>query len=236
MPLRLRYVEGVSPAKWLRAWSERRADLPLEALRVDESEQAVGLETGDVDLAFVRLPVDTDGLNMVPLWEETAVAALPKDHALAEAETLALADLESEPLAPVQPQASMTMELVASGTGYAILPHGIARLHHHKDVVAIPLSDAPTTRIALVWRTERDDEDIQEFVAIVRGRTARSSRGADDEPGAPTATSTKTATAGKSSNTAKATRAAKRASAKQTTAKQAAARQASRARSRRRGR
>lgn len=234
MPLRLRYVEGVSPAKWLRAWSERRADLQLEALRVDESEQAGGLETGDVDVAFVRLPVDTDGLNVVPLWEETAVAALPNDHALADAESLALADLEGEPLAPAQPRASMTMELVAAGTGYAILPHGVARLHHRKDVVAIPLSDAPATRIALVWRTERDDEDIQEFVAIVRGRTARSSRGAGDEE--PDASTAKSAKAAKASNTAKATRAAKRASAKQTTAKQAAARQASRARSRRRGR
>ena len=29
--MRLQYVAGVSPAKWLRAWAERRPDLPLEA-------------------------------------------------------------------------------------------------------------------------------------------------------------------------------------------------------------
>ena len=34
MALRLHYVAGVSPAKWLRAWNERRPDLPLEASRV----------------------------------------------------------------------------------------------------------------------------------------------------------------------------------------------------------
>ncbi|WP_232498560.1 LysR family transcriptional regulator substrate-binding protein [Agromyces humatus] len=215
----------MSPAKWLRAWGERRADLPLEAVRVEQHEQADGLASGDVDLAFVRLPIDTDGLNVVPLWEETPVAVLPSEHPLADRATLTLADLDDEPLAPQQPDPAMIVELVAAGTGYAVLPHGVARLHHRKDVVAIPLSDAPITRIALVWRIERDDDDIQEFVAVVRGRTARSSRGATDE--APAADP-------------KATRAAKRATAQRTTAKQAAAKQsakrASRARSRRRGR
>jgi hypothetical protein len=50
------------------------------------------------------------------------------------------------------------------------------------------VTDAAPTRIALVWRVERDDDDIQEFVGVVRGRTARSSRGADEsaEEDAPT--------------------------------------------------
>jgi DNA-binding transcriptional LysR family regulator len=227
VPLRLRYVAGVSPAKWLRAWGERRADLPLEALRVDQHEQAAGLATGDVDLAFVRLPIDVEGLepdalNLVPLWEETVVAVLPHDHALADRETLHVADLDGEQRAPAQPDPAMTVELVAAGTGYAIMPHGVARLHHRKDVVAIPISDAPTTRIALVWRVARDDDDIQEFVAVVRGRTARSSRGTTDEA-APVVNP-------------KATRAAKRATAQRTKAKQAAARRANRGRSHRRGR
>lgn len=181
--LRLRYVAGVSPAKWLRAWNERRPDLPLEAVRVEQAQQLAELTAGDADVAFVRLPIDDDGLHSIPLWEEVTVAVLPKDHALAEAESLTLADLEGEPLAPLQPETAMTVELVAAGSGHALLPHGVARLHHRRDVVAIPVTDAPTTRIALVWRVERDDDDIQEFVAVVRGRTARSSRGEEAEPG-----------------------------------------------------
>lgn len=181
MALRLDYVAGVSPSKWLRAWGERRPDLPLEADRVDEAVQLDRLHSGEADLAFVRLPVEAAGLHLIPLWEETAVAVIPKDHAFADAGELALADLEGEPLAPVQDDPAMTLELVAAGTGYAVVPHSIARLHHRRDVVAIPLSDGTPTRIALVWRTERDDDDIQEFVAVVRGRTARSSRG-DEAP------------------------------------------------------
>lgn len=189
MVLRLRYVAGVSPAKWLRVWAERRPDLPIEAVRVEEPRQLDELLTGDADVAFVRLPIQAEGLHEVPLWEELAVAVLPSDHPLAEAEALTLADLEGEPLAPVQPESAMTVELVAAGTGHALLPQGVARLHHRRDVVAVPVTDAPTTRIALVWRVERDDDDVQEFVAVVRGRTARSSRGesADPEASAPPA-------------------------------------------------
>lgn len=177
MTLRLRYVAGVSPAKWLRAWAERRPDQPLEAVRVEQPEQLAEVLAGDADLAFVRLPVDAEGLHRIPLWEEVAVAVLPKDHPLADAEELTLADLEAEPAAPVQTDPAMTVELVAAGTGWAILPHSLARLHHRRDVTAVPVTDAAPTRIALVWRVERDDADIQEFVGVVRGRTTRSSRG-----------------------------------------------------------
>lgn len=180
MSLRLDYVAGVSPAKWLRAWADRRPDLPLEARRVDEPAQSAGLRSGEADLAFVRLPVDETGLHRIALWEEIAVVALPKDHPLADADALELADLADEPRAPEQDDPAMALELVAAGTGVAILPHSLARLHARRDVVAIPVTDAAPTRIALVWRVERDDDDIQEFVGVVRGRTARSSRGADD--------------------------------------------------------
>ena len=181
MTLRLRYVAGVSPAKWLRAWADRRPDLPIEAVRVEQADQLADLLGGEADVAFVRLPVEADGLHAIPLWEELAVAVLPKDHPLADAEALTLDDLAGDPLAPAQPDTAMTVELVAAGTGHAILPHGVARLHHRRDVVAVPVTDAAPTRIALVWRVERDDADIQEFVGVVRGRTARSSRGEGDD-------------------------------------------------------
>ncbi|MFC5789521.1 LysR family substrate-binding domain-containing protein [Agromyces tardus] len=197
MALRLDYVAGVSPAKWLRAWAGRRPDLPLEATRVEQAEQLTSLRAGEADVAFVRLPIDAEGLHAIPLWEEVAVAVLPKEHPLAEADSLELADLEGEPRAPEQPDAAMTVELVAAGTGLALLPHGVARLHHRRDVVAIPVTDAAHTRIALVWRVERDDADIQEFVGVVRGRTARSSRGdaADDAEAAKSAPSRRPAQA-----------------------------------------
>jgi hypothetical protein len=53
----------------------------------------------------------------------------------------------------------------------------VARLRHRKDVVAVPVNGIPDTTVALVWLRERDDEQCQSFVGVVRGRTRNSSRG-----------------------------------------------------------
>ena len=39
-----------------------------------------------------------------------------------------------------------------------------------------PITDAEPTTIALLWRADHDNRLIQEFIGIVRGRTANSSR------------------------------------------------------------
>ena len=68
------------------------------------------------------------------------------------------------------------VETVAAGTGIVILPMSVARLHQRKDVVTRVVSDLEPTRIALVWRVDRDDEVTQTFVGVTKGRTANSSR------------------------------------------------------------
>ena len=73
--------------------------------------------------------------------------------------------------------AQEAVEAVAAGTGVAVLPMSVARLHHRKDVVHRPVRGLPPTPVALIWRVERDDELTQAFVGVVRGRTPRSSRG-----------------------------------------------------------
>ena len=52
----------------------------------------------------------------------------------------------------------------------------VARLHHRKDVTPRPVSDLPTTTVGLSWPVDRDDDRVQAFIGIVRGRTASSSR------------------------------------------------------------
>jgi hypothetical protein len=52
----------------------------------------------------------------------------------------------------------------------------LARLHHRRDVEYRPLRGGPLSAVALAWPRDRDSDDIQTFVGIVRGRTANSSR------------------------------------------------------------
>ena len=189
-PFRVGFVTGSTPDKWARAWRERRR-VPLELVPVLESEQEIGLREETLDMALVRLPIDREGLHCVRLYAEVPVVVAGVDHFVAAAEEVTLADLADEQLVRPhasgwQPDASQldwppmsekdAIETVAAGTGVVIVPMSVARLHQRKDVVQRPVSDLDPTQIALVWLLDRDGEDTQAFVGVVRGRSVNSSR------------------------------------------------------------
>lgn len=189
--LRVGFVTGATPDKWARHWRERRSER-LELVPVSQSEQELRVRDGSLDLCLVRLPIETDGLHCVRLYDEVPVAVAGREHLLAAADAeITTADLADEQL--VRPHASdwvpdaeqldwppmseaEAIETVAAGTGVVIMPMSIARLHQRKDVVSRPVADLPPTTIAIVWRIERDDETVQAFVGVTRGRRANSSR------------------------------------------------------------
>ncbi|WP_242493834.1 LysR substrate-binding domain-containing protein [Sanguibacter massiliensis] len=74
--------------------------------------------------------------------------------------------------------AKEAVEIVASGVGVVVLPMSLARLHHRRDVVAVPLTDGPTSGVSLAWPAYDGDPLCEELVGIVRGRSVHSSRGA----------------------------------------------------------
>lgn len=137
---------------------------------------------GRLDMVFARLPFDdarTGEVFAVPLWEERAVAVMSTESELSVADELTPEDLagEHEFAAQETGDEKSRVEIVASGIGYTCMPMSLARSHHRKDVTYRPLAEAEPTVIALVWPRVADDPVRQEFVAVVRGRTARSSRG-----------------------------------------------------------
>lgn len=193
MTLRLGFVTGATPDRWAATWRERR-DEPLELVPLTETEQEAAVRDGRVDLALVRLPVDRTGLHCVVLYDEVAVVVAGRDHLVAAAdaaEGVELADLADEQLvlphrsgwtpdAEQLPWPPMTpkdaVETVAAGTGIALLPMSVARLHGRKDVVTRPVRDLEPTTVALTWLVENDGERAQALVGIVKGRRASSSR------------------------------------------------------------
>ena len=190
-PFRVGFVTGATPDKWARTWRDRRPRERLELVPVTEAEQQDGLRDGSLDMCLVRLPVDRGLVHCIPLYDEVPVVVVPLEHLVTAAEEVTLADLEDEQLvlphssgwAPAAPQLDFppmspgeAIEVVASGTGVVIVPMAVARLHHRKDVATRPVVDLPPTRIGLAWRLDRDDDQVQAFIGIVRGRTANSSR------------------------------------------------------------
>lgn len=192
---RLGYVAGVTPAKWVRIWGERRPHVPLELVTATSDEAVQLIRNGVVDAALVRLPIDRTGLHRIPLYIETTVAVVPKDHAVAATEEATVADLADQIVLHPQddtlgwpggrPGRASTsapattaeaIELVAAGAGLLIVPQSLARLHHRRDLTYRPLVDAPQSGIGLAWPDAENTELMEEFIGIVRGRTVNSTR------------------------------------------------------------
>ncbi|MFF4617857.1 LysR family substrate-binding domain-containing protein [Nonomuraea jabiensis] len=192
---RLAYVPGVTPAKWVNIWSERMPDVPITLAAVPPAEAVGLLRDGGADAGFVRLPVDRDGLSVIPLYVETTVVVVPKDHAVAAVDEVTPADLaDDEVLHPLDDTIEWTVrpglpaftrpattaeaiELVAAGAGLLLVPQSLARLYHRRDLTYRPVLDAPQSQVALAWPTDATTDLVEDFIGIVRGRTANSSRG-----------------------------------------------------------
>lgn len=189
-------MPGVTPSKWVRVWNERLPDVPLTLLALTPAEAFGALREGTADAGLVRLPVDRDDLSAIPLYTETTVVVIPKDHLLAAAEEVTVEDLAEElvlhplddtlgweqlPGLPANERPATTadaIELVAAGVGVLALPQSLARLHHRKDLTYRTLTEVPQSRVALSWQAADEAPDlVEEFIGIVRGRTVNSTRG-----------------------------------------------------------
>ena len=200
-PFRVEFVPGVTPDKWLRTWAQRLPESPLEAVPVEDSEALAHLRDGTSSMVLLRLPVEREGLHVIPLYEEVPVVVVAKEHVVAAVDEVAVADLAedvlmqdpsavpewaaaagAEALDRSRAMPPMTtkqaISVVATGSGIVVVPLSVARLHHRKDVVHRPVTDVAPSRIGLAWRVDDGDPRIEEFIGIVRGRTERSTRGA----------------------------------------------------------
>ena len=198
-PFRVQFVPGVTPDKWVRIWAKRVPEVSLEVTPAGE-DPVPDLRDGRCSMCFVRLPVEREGLHVIPLYEEVPVVVVGKDHPVAAFDEVDVRDLADEQL--VQPSTSVpewlavtdpelagradamppmstkqAVSVVAAGSGVVIMPLSVARLHHRKDVVHRPVRGVAPSRIGLAWRVDDDDARIETFIGIVRGRTERSSRG-----------------------------------------------------------
>ncbi|MFI1783786.1 LysR family transcriptional regulator substrate-binding protein [Streptomyces rubiginosohelvolus] len=193
---RLAYVPGVTPTKWVRVWHERLPGIPLELVQATAADAPGLLADGGADAGLVRLPVDRDVLAAIPLYTETTVVVIPKDHVAIAAEEVSLAELADEivlhplddvldwetlPGRPAVERPATTadaIELVAAGVGVLLVPQSLARLHHRKDLTYRPVPETPESRVALAWPQAEEAPDlVEEFIGIVRGRTVNSTRG-----------------------------------------------------------
>lgn len=191
---RLGAVPGATPGKWIDAWKQRMPRVRLELVPITAADQRTAL--ADLDAALIRLPLVDPTLHIISLYDEVPVVVAAADSHLMSVDELSAEDLAGEvvivpaddvlgaldlpgTISPSFPTLATTADAVATaatGAGVVIVPMSLARLHHRKDAEHRPLTDGPTSTVALVWPRDRTTDDVETFVGIVRGRTANSSR------------------------------------------------------------
>lgn len=197
---RLAYVPGVTPGKWAGIWQERVPEVPLVLDQVSGQDAETRVRDHDADAALLRLPVDRTDLHAIPLYTETTVVIVPKDHLLTAADEVSEEDLaetvmlhpHDDPLDWPHPPGQLAtyrpattkeaVEMVAAGVGLLVVPQSLARLHHRRDLTYRPVTGVPQSSVALAWLAEETSDLMEQLIGIVRGRTTNSTRGRQPTP------------------------------------------------------
>lgn len=195
--IRVGYLEYWNPrflAKAMRALRELDPPVQLESRNLYPQEVLSGLRDGSLELGFVHLPIADDTLAVRPLLDGHWALVLPRAHRLARRATLALADLDGEPLvffdrtvnpplhawllgrfaeakvtarivyATTQPQVGV--DLVREGVGVFIVGSYVLR-SLPRGLVMRRIVDLPTLRIGAAWRGDDRTPALRALLAAL---------------------------------------------------------------------
>lgn len=185
------FTPGVSIAPAVRAFSARHTDVSVEVLRMEFFHRADSVRDGQVDVGYLRLPVDTHGLSTELLFSEPQVVAVPAGHTLAGHDTVPVAALKAEQMllggghgshvGSPPPSADgaagqafgarnieEVLEQVAAGRGVVVVPLSTAQYFARPDVRHILVEDLPPSHVALAWRRARRSALVADYVDIAR--------------------------------------------------------------------
>jgi LysR family hca operon transcriptional activator len=165
-------------------------------------EPVMGLETGALDVAFMRGPLDADGLEVIELAQERIVVVLPAHHPLTRRRRIpidvlhdlpcitierALAPALHDAIAALYRQARIRMQAVSSadnvfghlqlvreGLGFALLPDSVGALLP-PGVVVKPLAcdPVPVVSIVVAWKRGNGSPLVRAFLDLVRQAASR---------------------------------------------------------------
>ena len=141
------------------------------------------------------MPPRHRSFRSIVIGNEPRVAAVPASHSLASASEVSLSDLVNETLIVVSVTGTTTLDLwpeaprpligadltniddwliaIAASTGIGMTPASTATLHPHPDVRFIPIRDAPTVPLVLVWPRSNPHPHTKAFVASAQGAVRR---------------------------------------------------------------
>ncbi|MEU5463351.1 LysR family transcriptional regulator [Streptomyces althioticus] len=193
--LKVGFMLGSDITAPLHAFSAREPQVRIELVRLRWWSQSADLLDGTADVGFVRLPVDTERLRVLPLYQERLCVVLPARHPLAGEDTVGLRALADAPLLryagaspawsavwntdprpdgalwPHGPDVHDMEEILAyvrAGGGVVMVPEPVAAVFPRPDIAYVPLADAPPGTVALAWDDDRPSPVVETFVDATR--------------------------------------------------------------------
>jgi DNA-binding transcriptional LysR family regulator len=185
----------------LGAFSARYGDVDLHLRELTTAAQLRQLESGQIDVGFIRPASERPGLAFETVEREPVVVALPESHPLARADVLDVEQLAGERLvllgregAPgvrdslsgatdlvrgdVQEVREMqtVIALVRAGVGISLVPGSVRALTREGVVYRELAADGPTVELAMAWRAEDRSPVLAAFKEVTREQVTAARR------------------------------------------------------------
>jgi DNA-binding transcriptional LysR family regulator len=175
----------------LRAFRARYPGVEVGLSHFDFREPTGGLRTGATDVAVVRPPFHTDGLEVVVVAEEPRLVVLAGDHPLAGRAAVDFGELVDEPWmdidtdplwcafwqvaeqrsAPVRLGARCRtlddlFEAARAGIAVGLVPESTAQSQAWPSLAFVPVRDIAPSLVAVAWHADEADPVVGNFVDL----------------------------------------------------------------------
>jgi DNA-binding transcriptional LysR family regulator len=180
----------------LRTFAARYPTVNVSMQEFDFRDPTAGLTGGDVDVAFMRPPVEGQAdLVVEPLFEEPRLAIMASDHRLAREPALTIGQLLHEPfvvgpratgvwrdawlamdhrngtpprLGPEATTVHEWLHILAAGGGVSLAPASSERFYSRPGVRFVPVTDIAGSTVAIARRSGPTSPAVSAFVGVSR--------------------------------------------------------------------
>jgi DNA-binding transcriptional LysR family regulator/DNA-binding Xre family transcriptional regulator len=190
------FLVGDPIIQLIQAFDSAHAGTDIGVERIYWSEQATAILDDHVDVSFVHLPLDDDGLDLAYLYSTPRVALLPTSHRLANRSSISIQEIPEDPVVqhwgaspfweawcnidprpdgrrprrgPTVRNLEEKIEVVGTGRAISFIPASVtAAIIVPPQVTVMPVVDISPTKVCLAWKADRRSEAIRDLVATAR--------------------------------------------------------------------
>jgi DNA-binding transcriptional LysR family regulator len=183
----------------LHQFREYFPDVELILHELTTTQQLEKLEYNQIDLGLLYLPIDTTNLQVMNIWQEGLLVALPETHALVDRLEVSLQELINEYFILPHPQLGAALyaqimgflaqfnfypkviqsttllqtavSLVAGGVGVALVPDSLQNCQRIGVVYKKLAEPTPEVKTAIVWRQQDSSRVLQRFLEFMQKAT-----------------------------------------------------------------